>query len=84
MAAHSPAARLTDIVEAIELIRTEMAGITLEAFEPDIRKRWIIERGTFAKRPRGLDALMWRLDRLTRHSCQPIPSRPKQVFPDEK
>jgi uncharacterized protein with HEPN domain len=37
--------RLTDIVEAIELIRGEMAGITLDAFEPDIRKRWLVERG---------------------------------------
>jgi uncharacterized protein with HEPN domain len=43
--ARSNIPRLTDIVEAIELIRGEMAGVTLEAFEPDIRKRWLIERG---------------------------------------
>lgn len=45
MAPPSPVPRLTDIVEAIELIRTEMAGVTLEAFEPDKRKRWLVERG---------------------------------------
>ena len=45
MAERSPIPRLTDIVEAIELIRSDMAGVTLEAFEPDIRKRWLIERG---------------------------------------
>ena len=37
--------RLTDIIEAIELINAEMAGISLRAFEPDKRKRWIVERG---------------------------------------
>jgi uncharacterized protein with HEPN domain len=36
---------LTDIVEAIELIRTDMADVSLEEFEHDKRKRWIIERG---------------------------------------
>ena len=38
-------ARLTDIVDAIELIRSEMAGVSLQAFEPDKRKRWLVERG---------------------------------------
>jgi hypothetical protein len=28
-----------------ELIRSEMAGVTLGAFEPDRRKRWLVERG---------------------------------------
>jgi len=41
----SPTPRLTDIIEAIELIRSEMAGVTLEAFEGDRRKRWLVERG---------------------------------------
>lgn len=41
----SPVARLTDIVEAIELIRSEMADVSLAAFEHDIRKRWLVERG---------------------------------------
>jgi uncharacterized protein with HEPN domain len=43
VASHVP--RLTDIIEAIELIGSEMAGVTLEAFEPDRRKRWLVERG---------------------------------------
>jgi uncharacterized protein with HEPN domain len=41
----SPVPRLTDIIEAIELIRSEMAGVTLDTFEPDRRKRWLVERG---------------------------------------
>ena len=45
MALPSPVPRLTDIIEAIELIRSEMAGVTLQAFEPDKRKRWLVERG---------------------------------------
>jgi uncharacterized protein with HEPN domain len=45
MASPSPVLRLIDIIEAIELIRSEMASITLDAFEPDRRKRWLVERG---------------------------------------
>src|ERR1700677_3728422 len=45
MAVSSPGARLTDIIEAAELIRSEMAGVTLDAFETDRRKRWLVERG---------------------------------------
>jgi uncharacterized protein with HEPN domain len=45
MAGSSPAPRLTDILDAIERIRTEMAGVTIEAFEADWRKRWLVERG---------------------------------------
>jgi uncharacterized protein with HEPN domain len=41
----SPRARLTDIVDAIELIRSEMADVTLEALGTDKRKRWLVERG---------------------------------------
>jgi uncharacterized protein with HEPN domain len=41
----SPVPRLTDIIEAVELIRSEMTGVTLKAFEPDKRKRWLVERG---------------------------------------
>jgi uncharacterized protein with HEPN domain len=40
-----PIAWLTDIVEAIALIRADMTGVTLEAFETDRRKRWLVERG---------------------------------------
>ncbi len=36
---------MTDIVEAIALIRADMTGVTLEAFEADRRKRWLVERG---------------------------------------
>lgn len=45
MANPSPVPRLTDIIEAIELVQSEMVGVTLEAFEPDRRKRWLVERG---------------------------------------
>lgn len=45
MAAPSPLPRLIDIIEAIEIIRSEMAGITLKTFESDKRKRWLVERG---------------------------------------
>jgi uncharacterized protein with HEPN domain len=41
----APTARLTDIVEAIELIRAEIAGATLQSLESDKRKRWLVERG---------------------------------------
>jgi uncharacterized protein with HEPN domain len=41
----SLAARLTDIVEAIEHIRSEMIGVSIDAFEADWRKRWLVERG---------------------------------------
>ena len=41
----SPLPRLGDTIEAIELIRAEMTGITLADFETDRRKRWLIERG---------------------------------------
>jgi uncharacterized protein with HEPN domain len=37
--------RLTDIVEAIAHIDSEMAGVDLDAFEADWRKRWLVERG---------------------------------------
>ena len=45
MAASSLAPRLTDILEAIEHIHSEMAGVTIDAFEADWRKRWLVERG---------------------------------------
>lgn len=41
----SPIPRLTDIVEAIANIASEMAGIALDVFEADWRKRWLVERG---------------------------------------
>jgi uncharacterized protein with HEPN domain len=36
---------LTDIVEAIEHIRSEMADVPLDTFEGDWRKLWLVERG---------------------------------------
>ena len=45
MAESSPIPRLSDIVEAVELIQTEMAGVSLRDFESDRRKRWLVERG---------------------------------------
>jgi uncharacterized protein with HEPN domain len=45
MAASSLAPRLTDILEAIAHIRSETAGVSIEAFEADWRKRWLVERG---------------------------------------
>ncbi len=44
-AKRSPILRLTDIVEAIELIDEEMVGVNIRAFGPDKRKRWLVERG---------------------------------------
>ncbi|WP_420266995.1 DUF86 domain-containing protein [Candidatus Magnetominusculus dajiuhuensis] len=41
----SPVSRLTDIIEAIELIQNEMADVTLHVFEGDRRKQWLVERG---------------------------------------
>ena len=41
----SLAARLTDIIEAIEHIRSEMTAVSIDAFDADWRKRWLVERG---------------------------------------
>jgi prolyl oligopeptidase len=41
----SLAPRLIDIVEAIQRVRAEIAGVTLDDFEADWRKRWLTERG---------------------------------------
>ena len=45
MGAPSLAPRLSDILEAIGRIRSEMAGVTIDVFETDWRKRWLVERG---------------------------------------
>jgi uncharacterized protein with HEPN domain len=45
MAASSLAPQLADIIEAIGHIRGEMAGVSIETFEGDWRKRWLVERG---------------------------------------
>ena len=36
---------LADIIEAIERIRRVLDGVTLEAFEQNWEKRWLVERG---------------------------------------
>jgi uncharacterized protein with HEPN domain len=70
MTKRSPAARLTDIVEAIELIQSDMEGVTLDAFEADRRKRWLVERGIeiISEASRRLPATM-----KTRHPEIPWP-----------
>jgi uncharacterized protein with HEPN domain len=45
MAVHSATPRLRDIVDAIDRIRGEVEGVTLDAFESDWRKCWLVERG---------------------------------------
>jgi len=37
--------RLTDIVEATERIKLVLEGLTLETFENDWRRQWLVERG---------------------------------------
>jgi hypothetical protein len=44
MTASSSVGRLTDVIEAIESIHNEMAGVTFRTFEPERRKRWLVER----------------------------------------
>jgi len=39
------APRLADIIEATERIRCVLDGVTLEAFEQNWEKRWLVERG---------------------------------------
>jgi uncharacterized protein with HEPN domain len=45
MAARSLIPRLTDIVEAIERIHGVLENISVEAFETDWRRQWLVERG---------------------------------------
>ncbi len=45
MAGRSLAPRLTDIIEAIERIHGVLESITLEAFETDWQRQWLVERG---------------------------------------
>jgi uncharacterized protein with HEPN domain len=44
MAARSLVPRLTDIIEAIERIHVVLENITLEAFESDWQRQWLVER----------------------------------------
>jgi uncharacterized protein with HEPN domain len=45
MAERSYVPRLDDIIVAIEHVQSELAGVTLQAFEADWRKRYVVERG---------------------------------------
>jgi uncharacterized protein with HEPN domain len=45
LTARSARPRLVDIVEAIERVRAVIGDGTLEAFEADWQKRWLVERG---------------------------------------
>ena len=45
MAARSFIPRLTDIIEAIERVNGVLADVSLEAFESDWQRQWLIERG---------------------------------------
>ena len=45
MVARSPVPRLADIVEAIERIRGVLGGTSLEAFENDWQRQWLVQRG---------------------------------------
>jgi uncharacterized protein with HEPN domain len=40
-----PPPHLTDILEAIERVRSVVAETTLDAFEADWQKQWLVERG---------------------------------------
>ncbi len=45
MPGRSATPRLRDIIDAIEHIRSETEGVTLEGCEADWRRRWLVERG---------------------------------------
>jgi uncharacterized protein with HEPN domain len=45
MVARSLIPRLTDIVEAIERINGVLENISLETFETDWRRQWLVQRG---------------------------------------
>lgn len=45
MAGRSVAPRLIDIIEAAQHIRAALVGVSLETFEGDWQKRWLVERG---------------------------------------
>lgn len=45
MAARTIAVRLLDIISAIDHVRDEAEGASLEIFKSDWRKLWVVERG---------------------------------------
>ena len=50
MVAQSLIPRLTDIVEAIERIHSVLGDMSLEAFENDWQRQWLVERGIESRR----------------------------------
>lgn len=45
MSARSLIPRLTDIIEAIERIEFVLTDVSLEGFETDWQRQWLVERG---------------------------------------
>jgi len=45
MVVRSPIPHLTDIIESIERVRSVLDGVSLEGFENDWQRRWLVERG---------------------------------------
>ena len=45
MTTHSPVLRLSDILEAIERIRSVLGDMPLDVFETDWQTQWLVERG---------------------------------------
>ena len=45
MPVRTPIPRLIDIIEAIDRIRSVIADLTLNTFEADWQKQWLVERG---------------------------------------
>jgi len=45
MTERTVAPRLADIIDAIERIRCVLDGVTLEDFEQNWKKRWLVKRG---------------------------------------
>ncbi len=45
MTARSLIPRFTDIIEAIERVNSVLPDVSLEAFEKDWRRQWLVERG---------------------------------------
>jgi uncharacterized protein with HEPN domain len=45
MTARTPIPRLDDIVQAIERVQEIVGDMSLEAFEADWQRQWLVERG---------------------------------------
>ena len=72
MTKRSPVASLTDIVEAIELIQSDMAGVALDAFEADRRKRWLVERGADKYLEGQFETRSWDKDGEKRYATEVV------------